>query len=75
MTSAEPARTSAYSADIAVRVVWQRLGMGITCRDIAKRLQIGLGCTGALLRREISRELSVLPDDTPENWMSFMNCI
>ena len=51
MTSAEPARTSAYSDDIAVRVVWQRLGMGMTFRDIAKRLQIGLGSAHRLYRR------------------------
>ena len=53
MTSAEPARTSAYSADIAIRVVWQRLGMGMTFRDIAKRLQIGLGSAHRLYRRFI----------------------
>ena len=51
MTSIEPARTSAYSADIAIRVVWQRLGMGMTFRDIAKRLQIGLGSAHRLYRR------------------------
>ena len=48
MTSAEPGGTSAYSADVAVRVVWQRLGMGMSFRDIAKRLQIG---THRLYRR------------------------
>ena len=51
MTSAEPARTSAYSGDIAIRVVWQRLGMGMTFRDIAKRLQIGVGSAHRLYRR------------------------
>ena len=51
MTSIEPARTSAYSADIAIRVVWQRLGIGMTFRDIAKRLQIGLGSAHRLYRR------------------------
>ena len=51
MTLAEPARTSAYSADIAIRVVWQRLGMGMTFRDIANRLQIGLGSAHRLYRR------------------------
>lgn len=51
MTSAEPARTSAYSADIAIRVVWQRMGMGMTFRDIAKRLQkVGLGSAHRLYR-------------------------
>ena len=42
-TSAEPARTAAYSSDIGWRVVWQRAGMGLSFRDIATRLQIGLG--------------------------------
>ena len=42
-TSAEPARTAAYSPDIGWRVVWQRAGMGLSFRDIATRLQIGLG--------------------------------
>jgi len=43
MTSAEPKRTAAYSHDIALRVVWMRLGMDLTFRSIADRLQIGLG--------------------------------
>jgi len=42
-TSAEPARTAAYSPDIGWRIVWQRAGMGLSFRDIATRLQIGLG--------------------------------
>ena len=42
-SSAEPARTAAYSPDIGWRVVWQRVGMGLSFRDIATRLQIGLG--------------------------------
>ena len=45
MTSAEPKRTSAYSQDIALRVVWMKLGMELTFRSIADRLQIGLGTT------------------------------
>ena len=53
MTLAEPARTSAYSADIAIRVVWQRLGMGMTFRDIAERLHLGLGSAHRLYRRFI----------------------
>ena len=36
MTSAESARTSVYGADIAIKIVWQRLGMGMTFRDIVK---------------------------------------
>ena len=42
MTSAEPARKTAYSRDIAIRVVWQRLGMNLSFREIARRLQIGV---------------------------------
>ena len=51
MTLIEPARKVAYSSDIAVRVVWQRLGMGLSFRDIAKRLQIGLGSAYRMYRR------------------------
>lgn len=51
MSSAEPSRTSVYGADIAIRVVWQRLGMGLSFRSIAKRLQIGLGSTYRLYNR------------------------
>ena len=43
MTSAEPTRTTAYSPDIGWRVVWQRIGMGLTFKEIATRLQIGVG--------------------------------
>ena len=40
MSSAEP---TVYSKDLAIRVVWQGLGMELTFREIAKRLQIGIG--------------------------------
>ena len=40
MTSAEPARITAYSPDIGWRVVWQRIGMGLTFKEIAICLQI-----------------------------------
>jgi len=53
MTSAEPSRTAAYSKDIAIRVVWQRLGMDLSFRDIAKRLQIGVGTAYRLYKRYI----------------------
>ena len=43
MSSAEPDKRSAYSKDIALRVVWMRLGMNLSFRSIAYRLQIGLG--------------------------------
>ncbi len=38
----EPATKTAYSRDIAIRVVWQRLGMNLSFREIARRLQIGV---------------------------------
>lgn len=53
MTSAEPIRRSAYSSDIALRVVWMRLGMGLSYRNIARRLQIGLGSAHRLHKRFI----------------------
>ena len=50
-TSAEPARTAAYSSDIGWRVVWQRAGMGLSFRDIATRLQIGLGTARRIYKK------------------------
>ena len=43
MASAEPGRKSGYSRDIVWRVVWQKVGMGLTFREIAERLQIADG--------------------------------
>ena len=51
MTSAEPARTRPYSPDIGWRVVWQRLGMGLTFQKIANRLQIGVGTAHRIYAR------------------------
>ena len=51
MTSAEPTRKTPYGKDIAIRVVWQRLGMGLSFRDIAKRLQIGVGSAHRIYQR------------------------
>ena len=59
MNSAEPSRKSAYEKDISVRVVWQKLGMGLSFRDIAQRLQIGVGSAYRLYRRfSLTGELS-----------------
>ena len=49
--SAEPMRRSAYSVDIATRVVWMRLGMNMKFRSIVRRLQIGLGSAYRLYKR------------------------
>lgn len=57
--SLEPARTKPYSSDIAWRVVWQRIGMGMSFREIASRLQIGVGTAHRLYKRfEESGEVS-----------------
>lgn len=40
MSSAEPSRKKAYSADIGWRVVWRRLGMEMTFKEISLHLQI-----------------------------------
>ena len=53
MTSAEPARTTAYSPDIGWRVVWQRIGMGLGFKEIAIRLQIGVGTAHRLYARYV----------------------
>ena len=42
-TSVEPVGRAPYSPDIGWRVVWQRIGLDLSFRHIAARLQIGLG--------------------------------
>jgi hypothetical protein len=41
--SAEPGRKAPYSEDIRWRVVWQRIGMELTFREISKNLCLALG--------------------------------
>ena len=41
--SAEPGRTKAYSSDLRWRIVWQRIGMGMSFRKIAANLNISVG--------------------------------
>ena len=53
MISAKPKRTSAYSQDIALRVIWMKLGMNLTFRSITERLQIGLGSACRLYQRYV----------------------
>ena len=40
--SAEPRRTAGYSRDIGWRVIWQKVGMGLTFRQVAFRLQLAV---------------------------------
>ena len=41
--SAEPGRKAPYSEDIRWRVVWQKIGMGLKFRTIARNLSVSLG--------------------------------
>ena len=41
--SAEPGRKAAYSNDLHWQIVWQRIGMELTYRRIAKNLSLSLG--------------------------------
>ena len=41
--SAEPGRKAPYSSDLRWRVVWQRIGMELTFREIANNLSLSLG--------------------------------
>ena len=54
MTSIESARTRAYSPDIGWRIVWQRSGMGLTFKEIATRLQIGVGTAHRIYTRFVN---------------------
>ena len=67
-TSAEPARTAAYSSDIGWRVVWQRAGMGLSFRDIATRLQIGLSTAHRMYKKfeETGEVAPIKPGPRPD---------
>ena len=57
--SAEPGRKTPYSADLGWRVVWQRLGMEMQFREIARRLQIAVSTAHRIFKRfEESGEVS-----------------
>ena len=47
--SAEPARTVAYSCDLRMRVVWQRIGMGLSFRSIARNLNVSVGTVSNII--------------------------
>ena len=76
MTSAEPARTTAYSTDIGWRVVWHRIGMGLTYKEIVICLQIGVGTAHACMRNTLmllhKNNLNAL---TQGNLTIHMNCL
>lgn len=51
MTSAERARTTAYSPDIRWRMVWLRISLEMSIKSIAKRLQVGVATVYRILSR------------------------
>lgn len=50
MTSCESRRSSAYSEDLRWRVVWQREGLGYSCKEIAQNLNIDTSTVYRTLR-------------------------
>ena len=82
MTSAEPKRTAPYSQDIGWRIVWQRLGMNYSFRQIATctRLMISVGTAHRILKRfEATGDVSPVQRSVRQScrklWMNYMNCM
>ena len=50
-TSAEPGRKAPYAIDLRWRIVWQRIGMDLTFRDIASNLNISHGTAHGIYKR------------------------
>ena len=50
-TSAEPGRKAPYSSDLRWRIIWQKFGMGLTYRQVAKNLNISLGTSYNICRK------------------------
>ena len=60
--SAEPSRSSAYSCDLRWRIVYQHLGMGLSCRDVAKHLNVDSSTVSRIASR-VDKTGSVDPTD------------
>ncbi len=65
-TSAEPGRKAPYSADLRWRIIWQRFGMGLTYRLVAKSLNVSLG-TAYNICRSFEESGSVTPKTREES--------
>ena len=49
--SAEPSRSSGYSCDLRWRIVYQHLRMGLSCRDVAKHLNVDSSTVSRIVSR------------------------
>lgn len=50
-TSAEPGRKAPYAEDLRWRIVWQRIGMGLSFREIASNINVSLGSAYGIFKR------------------------
>ena len=48
--SAEPNRKAPYSSDMRWRIIWQKFGMDLTYRQIARNLSISIGTVHNVLK-------------------------
>ena len=51
MMSAEPGRKAPYSTDLRYRIVWQKIGLEMTYREIAKNLNVSVGSAHNVFKR------------------------
>ena len=59
-TSAEPGRKRAYSMDIRLRVIYQRIGMGLRFCEIATNLNIAISTAFRIFKQfEISGDIGI----------------
>ena len=49
--SAEPGRKAPYSIDLRHRMIWQKIGMGLTFRAVARNLNVAVGTVHNVLCR------------------------
>ena len=60
--SAEPGRKAAYSSDIRWRIVWQRIGLKLTFKEIARNLNVAVSTAHSVWKRfESTGEVQASP--------------
>lgn len=61
--SAEPRRKMSYSTDIRLRIVYQRIGMGLTFQQIEKYLSITVSTVCRIFKQfEVSGDIALETD-------------